>query len=309
MKKVDFEQEIQSAESSEKSDDSASYNEPTVPESDTSLEDTYEKRIVAFIDILGFSSEVYASSKDAARARKIYEALTYSHSNWKDSFVGRLSKLGINHPLDQIDLRVATFSDSVVLSTESSPLNFGLLIHAIKQIIHAHLTCGFLTRGGVSLGELHHPDTSKQQDDQARYADRIFGPAFIKAYTLESQFANSARVIICNDLRKQYSSWKVQGEQVVRYLDKTLVQAQDGPYMIDFFSMFEGRSAEEVAPSMKEISSMLKNGLHDYTESPKVFSKYSGLAKEFNRYVSELRQLSRDQIDEIKIDSAYLPLR
>lgn len=136
----------------------------------------YEKRIVAFVDILGFKTIIEDSICDTSLRRKVLEATEIIHSRREGRIVGT---------------QVTTFSDSAVISY---PLNMrNALFHTIIDIIHLQLELGnkgIMLRGGIAIGDVYHDD------------DIVFGPAMNEAYFLESKVAKFPRVVI----RKKH--WK-----------------------------------------------------------------------------------------------------
>lgn len=130
----------------------------------------YEKRIVAFVDILGFKTIIEDSVCDTNLRRKVLEATEIIHSRREGQIEGT---------------QVTTFSDSAVISY---PLNMrNALFYTIIDIIHLQLELGnkgIMLRGGIAIGDVYHDD------------DIVFGPAMNEAYFLESKVAKFPRVVI-----------------------------------------------------------------------------------------------------------------
>ncbi len=137
----------------------------------------YEKRIVAFLDILGFSSMVDDSKVDTPLRLKLKRATEIIYESTHTNETGRC---------------VSTFSDSAVISY---PLNresslFCLLI----DIIHLQLklgAIGIFIRGGISIGDCFHD------------GNLIFGPAMNESYQFEHEVAKWPRVVISEDTLKK----------------------------------------------------------------------------------------------------------
>ena len=130
----------------------------------------YEKRIVAFVDILGFKTIIEDSVCDTSLRRKALEATEIIHSRRGGKIEGT---------------QVTTFSDSAVISC---PLNMrNALFYTIIDIIHLQLELGnkgLMLRGGIAIGDVYHDD------------DIVFGLAMNEAYFLESKVAKFPRVVI-----------------------------------------------------------------------------------------------------------------
>lgn len=158
----------------------------------------YEERLVAFLDILGFSDLVNKSASDVGQQQALYEFLKkYSkHSHAKEVFSGFRNGDGSSCDDNDVkalkalyDYRFTQFSDSFVFSVKAeqtaSVQYFPLLIG--QMMLHA-LDLGFLIRGGLSKGLMVHEDDGP-----------AFGPAFIEAYEIESKKAGSGRAVLSNE--------------------------------------------------------------------------------------------------------------
>lgn len=138
----------------------------------------YENRIVAFIDILGFSNIVENTVIDPATQDDKVFALRETlieineNANW----------LHVNND----SRKFIQFSDSIIISfLESDDVAFRNFLENVSRIIiKLFLKNKFLVRGGVCKGKLLHEDKV------------IFGPALNEAYRLETNVAIYPRIII-----------------------------------------------------------------------------------------------------------------
>jgi hypothetical protein len=270
---------------------------------DTPLRSIYEKRIVAFIDILGFRNIVINSSEhitasgraiipeaqEPGLAARIYSALQINPESYREAFQS-IHDLNEND-FENLDLRISTFSDSVILSSANTAQDFAYLIHCVSFMVRELIRNGFLTRGGIALGEVYHVDRSKQQETQG--IERVFGPAFIKAYDLESRHAGHARIILCNAMWQQVKSWtlddKLTSCRYCGYINNLIKRDSDGPAKIHtlypYISALE--SKEDITEELTEIKNRMESVLSYYTESPKIFSKLARFAKEYNKMIND----------------------
>lgn len=134
----------------------------------------YEKRVVAFLDILGFSQLVdqsVGSPEDMEKLRSLVGML--------EGAIPRLDQ-GVSPtvPLRLIP-KYIYISDSIVLI---SPLNdvelkqyngLEILVMRCIQLSHFFLKAGYLLRGGIAVGDVWHNGAN------------IVGPAYQEAYRLE----------------------------------------------------------------------------------------------------------------------------
>jgi hypothetical protein len=136
---------------------------------DLMREVTYERRVVAFYDVLGWRSHIKRAGQkpqDISLLRRLI---------LKTARTTRIEK--------GLDLRVSTFSDNVVISQVPGPNTPQLLMQLAIWQLGAAIN-GFLLRGGVTIGDLIHKD------------EAVFGPGLNRAYYLESKIAMYPRIIL-----------------------------------------------------------------------------------------------------------------
>ncbi|MFS0604931.1 hypothetical protein [Peribacillus frigoritolerans] len=137
----------------------------------------YEHRLVAFIDILGFSNLVNKSNDDPTYFQKLLEALKVIQHNVKHNEK--------KQDKENSSIEMVQFSDSIVISRPyNSTTDFNVFIMNLNWIQKRLAEIGILVRGGVSAGRLYHKGTI------------AFGPAFISAYRIESELADFPRIVI-----------------------------------------------------------------------------------------------------------------
>ncbi|MFV3409691.1 hypothetical protein ACNH6C_13850 [Bdellovibrio bacteriovorus] len=143
----------------------------------------YEKRIVAFLDVMGFQNLLANNEDSKRRLEKYYaEAMKYLNS--------KTNAYSANAPQD--DFKKMFVSDSIILSVRISGdndedlLRMGRFISTVGQL-QAHLASKacIWTRGAISIGNLHIDE----------YLHVLVGQAFVNAYELE-KIADYPRVII-----------------------------------------------------------------------------------------------------------------
>jgi len=172
----------------------------------------YEKRFIAFIDLLGFGSLVQKSAIEPGLPQKILHALT----SLQPKNIEEESYASINHeicPPEEVPgvrelLKVMThnmksmnpvvityFSDSLVLSAKSDDVIASQMILDLlaKLTIKMWVDHSLLLRGGITEGDLIHIENGP-----------LFGPAMNRAYFLESKQAKHPRVIIDTPSLEKY---------------------------------------------------------------------------------------------------------
>lgn len=132
----------------------------------------YEPSVVTFVDILGFADLVRDQS-----AEEIADML---------DAIGETAA----RPLDNEEnaTSVVSFSDSVIRARPVGPETiYDALLHEIQDLAASQwqlLEIGMLIRGGTTVGDVSMAE------------GRAFGPAFVRAYRLESSLAISPRIVI-----------------------------------------------------------------------------------------------------------------
>lgn len=151
------------------------YREPQI------LHQEYEDRLVAFIDVLGFSNMVNQSVEDAEKIRRLTAALNSLYERiWEWEADGYDSSFAFTQ-----------FSDSIVISALAGTIDsFEMLQQLLFGVTELVDNYEILVRGGIARGLLIHD------------AELVVGPAMIEAYRLESEEAKYPRIIIAEDLKK-----------------------------------------------------------------------------------------------------------
>lgn len=203
----------------------------------------YEERLVAFLDILGFSNLVKQSANAVDEQRRLYDLLQkYSkHKHAKEVFAG--FRKGDGSPCDDSDLealkalydyRFTQFSDSFVFSVNAGHMfsiqYFPLLIG--QFMLHA-MDLGFLVRGGVTKGLMVHEENGP-----------AFGPAFIQAYRIESGQAVSGRAVLS---KEAFDCISQSGEHASAWSDKGL----DDEYEITIASFLKQKYSSPLAAAKR----------------------------------------------------------
>ncbi|AHN23925.1 hypothetical protein [Lysinibacillus varians] len=175
----------------------------------TKIDDTpnikYEKRLVLFIDILGFSNLVLGSASDHEKLLKIRDSLKVLERELKrekelQELLEKNQQTLRNSPhtaywkndkpyVNPGKIDYTQFSDSIIISKPY--INAQSLISLISNVslLQARfLQEGILFRGGLAYGDMYHKE------------NLCFGPAFNRAYYLESKVAKYPRIVIDNDI-------------------------------------------------------------------------------------------------------------
>lgn len=183
----------------------------------------YEKRIVIFIDILGFSSIVKNTDLDNFRKGENKEKARKNLDNLTEALIfinNEISKIK-NSKIASIQL--SQFSDSLVISILESSDDLILIFYYLKYLqINLLNNYKILIRGGIVNGKIIHNE------------NMLLGPAMVDAYTLESKCANSPRIVVMPSVVKMYERYLKENE--VLDDEKVLGKDYDGTYYVDYFN-------------------------------------------------------------------------
>jgi len=232
----------------------------------------YQKRFVAFIDILGFRDIIDRSTCEPPEIKieDILSALNYPDPVGKGKMI-----IGEVGDISNSDHKVTQFSDCIVISAEYSDKGLLNLVDHIERIAFNLLKLGFFCRGGISSGSLYHD------------SNIVFGPAMIEAYDLEHDKANCPRVILSKDVERYACSMsKGQGAVIMKKLYK------DNDYYIVHYlrrlSFVLGMPGEAGKWEMDylEIWLHIREEISRLSDRPEVKKKVEWFEKYFDNTVS-----------------------
>ena len=177
----------------------------------------YEKRIVCFIDILGFSNiikrTIRKTSSEDTTLFNIVQAIQFIHTHFE----------GIEMDYEGT-IQLSQFSDSIVISftTENSYEKMTTIFKNLKYVqVQLLKEYGILLRGGVVIGDVIHNDSL------------LLGPAMIDAYMLESKCAMSPRIVIDPKVIYRYKKIAVNNP---KDKEPSVNKDLDDTYYIDYFN-------------------------------------------------------------------------
>ena len=249
----------------------------------------YEKRIIAFVDILGFSTMIEDSRADTTLRRKIKQAMTIVRDTH-------------NKDLSDDIRKVTTFSDSAVISYVAD--EHSSLFYLLIDIIHLQLrlgALGIMIRGGIVYGDCYHD------------GDIVFGPAMNEAYWLESKIAKWPRVVITKDtLDKAIDesvdhgtyTYDCEVEEIGGCIQKD-IYTDDSDYAGEMYFVDYLRQSQELIDYGDEYLEWLRafreaiiSGLNRYSpkngkqalskaDAKKIFGKYRHTLKYWNSVVGD----------------------
>lgn len=170
----------------------------------------YEDKIVAFIDVLGFSNLVYSDK---------IEPISHYYEMILTDFKKAASKN---------ELKFLMISDSIVVHAPSEKRELLVVLKVLNDLQHRLLLKGILIRGGISYGKLYVNDAE----------NIIVGTGLINAYKLEGK-AVYPRIIIDRNFIPLY--WTGSSDFFKHSL-RLVKMTPPSPYIEDFPYIDIGRS-------------------------------------------------------------------
>jgi hypothetical protein len=240
----------------------------------------YEERVLAFIDILGFSNTIKKTVdngiEDEIFTRKINNLIENIqwHLNYeKNHFGENIIKSKI----------VNQFSDSIIISylmNEESGI-FDILLD-ILYLCAAVIQKGFLLRGAIVCDKLFHTE------------NKIFGPALVKAYEMESKLAIYPRIILDDNIIKiaeLYHNRIHDPEMEREYVKQLILKDFDGLYFINIFDAIESEldaGIEEMPEYFESLKKIIVS--MDTQNNFSIKSKYLWLKEKYNIHLTKYKK-------------------
>jgi hypothetical protein len=136
----------------------------------------YEDRLVAFLDILGWSDLIRRSATDDVVLAQMALSMTAIK---KMEALARQQFTGVSS-----SWQVSQFSDTLVVSTAAQPLSAIILAFYLGTVCQTMLENGHYVRGAIVRGKVFHRESV------------LYGPALLEAYRIETEVAKYPRIVL-----------------------------------------------------------------------------------------------------------------
>lgn len=240
----------------------------------------YRQAVITFIDILGF--------------KHLISTGTFEEISKKLNTIRRLSNVDEQEDGESFKPKVIQFSDSIIRirpldSKANNESRYGLMFHEMLDLVHMQgelVNHGIFVRGGVSIGEVHF-------DDQT-----LFGPGFVRAYELESTYANFPRIVVDPALIQQLQKDKRLASNhntsanEFSYISKNIRRESDGIYFIDYLRSFQTEidDSDNIPVFLRKHKELIVQNVGGATQLNAVSAKYLWLASYHNSVIRELKE-------------------
>lgn len=211
-----------------------------------------ERRIVAYVDILGFRAHVSAIFNDKKPNVELYAtllrvlALVNGHAiSASDPFIGRSTARG------------SAFSDCIAISDEPTEIGSTNVAWRVALLSAWLLNDGILCRGGIAIGRTLHDQTT------------ILGEGLVRAYELESGIAIYPRIVLSEEVASMATCWQPLA---------CIQRDTDGLAFLDPFYMLKK------APRLEDFP-------HSFSEPAKWdHARFQRVARHISRLIAESKQ-------------------
>lgn len=251
----------------------------------------YEHRVIAFLDVLGFSALVSESQTNPLLVDQLWRVLDYLTRlvpEWSDPDVtNEMLKVAAEEGVAECDARkllqlreqcerITCFSDNIVLSSTS---DWSGMIFVLTSAVRVSLCClqlGLPVRGGITVGPLLH---------ESRV---VVGPALVDAYGLESRVAGTPRVVVTKVAAKLFREAGDPFRMGMAPAD-LVTQDEDGENVLDFLTKTAVETAGLGKPSilLTAIRSTIVSRLTREGQPDEAKRKLRSLAQYFNRGIRD----------------------
>lgn len=236
----------------------------------------YEERHVLFCDILGFTRAVVDGNIDPTKLFLAFNHLQATVNELNKAISPEATDPESGHVYDYIVTpRAEHFSDCIAISTPATNVDAIWLCQAAAEMQNLLVRRGFLSRGAIRTGLIHHTETS------------VFGPAFIEAVHREKK-TRYPRIEISPETLFYFRKANTLDDKAISNIreKQLIITDNSGCAWIDPFHYLKSFVAADppphphVMPAVNAWRKVLTNGL--LSEDKSVFEKHAWMSEYFN---------------------------
>lgn len=242
----------------------------------------FEKRIVAFIDILGFKEHIVLKEKTEELLKILYEIRKINSSHQTN-----ISQPNPGHHIIQIIPDVSSYSDNIIISAPTAPLCsapfyfdtvLSFIVHLIREIQISNLFNGIALRGAISFGDVHFDGKNNV----------IVGSPLIETIDDEMRLAKYPRVILSKSLlefiaKERNTTLHGLYNDPIHTLSDFRVDF-DGLFFLDFFKLLviTPNNINNPYSYFKQVKTQIEINIKNNQDKLHVVSKWYWLANYFD---------------------------
>lgn len=254
--------------------------------------DQYEKRLIIFIDIVGFKNFILSNYKNGneevvKELTQFFQQKVSEGGEWiqegaqafKPSFNFFSDSIVISYPLnfltkvmEEIKKKFSKPDSGNKWDAEKFLLLNGAVTSATSMQLHA-LKYGLLTRGCVTIGDIYHKKNT------------WYGPGLIEAYTHESKIAIYPRVILSKGCFEYFRN------EVINDEGNSWMQDTDGYFYINYIEWLNNKTEfdSDFCKAHHQLREIIIQNIDALDSQKDVYElqKWEWLALYFNRHKKE----------------------
>jgi hypothetical protein len=240
----------------------------------------YQKRAVAFLDVLGFRQHLTEFEKEAEanKSRLLSEddELAGKYMSQKANDFIYAFQIAISR-LDKSKYRYYLFSDNICISSieETTAADLQDLLLVITKLFFEFAQRGYFLRGGIDYGLFI---------DEEMIA---VGNPLAVAYELETKKAVYPRIVISQKLIDEFQSFNTdfKKEFELFYSSALIQESCEIKYLNIFLHVFQSDSRQERESFFAKFNDVISQNLEFNKKNETVFVKYRWLAEQFNQFI------------------------
>ncbi|MDF2159391.1 hypothetical protein [Algoriphagus sp. CAU 1675] len=238
----------------------------------------YQRRIVCFLDVLGFGSLLKEFEEDADLDNEVFssENLISAKAN---AFITAFKS--VVQLIPQNYCRYYLFSDNICIAAdmEEDKNIANEILFVVSNLFQKMASLGYFLRGGIDYGWM--------LDEE----DIAVGLPLANAYRIESQSAIFPRVVISDSFRNLL-------EDINADFDFQLKTDRDLIYIDPFYNVIR---AEDRREFFETYRSRISEKLEMYQNEPKIEVKFRWLALSYNNFLDQFIENSGIMLENEEI--------
>lgn len=249
----------------------------------------YEKRLIAFIDLLGFKNAVnktadgtiegYSIKNNIDKIMNFNEGVQKINENSANAQIVN-AETNERQPLTKT--KITFFSDSMIISMPVDDKYYEQFLTKIVMFSTEYAKQGFLVRGGMTFDKLCHT------------GNICYGPAMNKAYILESTVANYPRIVVDNKAVKEL------GEIGKKFI---VADKMDNMYILDYLyskkcvhannkykKEKQEKELKKILNDLTEIKNNVDKNITKHKDNERILIKYQWYKNYYNDTVKKVEK-------------------
>lgn len=240
----------------------------------------YQKRAVAFLDVLGFRQKLAAFEQEAEvnRSKLVVEGDDFAGkymSQKANDFINAF-KIAISS-LDRRKYRYYLFSDNICISSieETTAADLQDLLLVITKLYFEFAKRGYFLRGGIDYGLFIDEETI------------AIGNPLAVAYELETKKAVYPRIVLSQKLIDEFQSFSAdfRKEFELFYSDALIQESCEIKFLNIFLHVFQSDYRQDREEFFLRFNNVINENLTENKNNEAVFVKFKWLAEQFNEFI------------------------